>query len=379
MSVTLPGELVWALNLLGFNWPEADEDRLRECARHWRDFSAEMGSVLADADRVAAQVTAENTGRSIDDFGRYWRGIGGSGGHLAEAQEAASLAADCLDAFALVIEGLKVAVVAQLVIFVAEFTADQLAAPETLGLSEGAAAAEVAVTRSIMRALIDDGIRETTRLVLQQLRSRAREIFMQMLKRALLTGALSTGMDLVKQEYEINVLHDRSGLSVGELAAAGGTGAVIGAGSALIHLRLEGGGEPDPAPAGEPGTGPPTTVAPGDRGAGGGPPVHSRYPDGTPVHEGQQPGKIRGPDPAAAGAPHTVVKWDNVNGRVYKAREYGPGGVPIRDIDFTHPTFPNGRPRPDHVAPEQHLWIPNDPDNPRAGYKRGPGQPLEQP
>jgi hypothetical protein len=109
------------------------------------------------------------------------------------------------------------------------------------------------------------------------------------------------------------------------------------------------------------------------------PPVHSRYPDGTPVHDGNQPGRIQGPDPAADGAPHTRVQWDTLNGRPYKAREYERGGVPVRDIDFTVPTFPNGRPRPGHRAPEQHRWIPNDPSNHAAGHKRGPGEPLVMP
>ncbi len=104
------------------------------------------------------------------------------------------------------------------------------------------------------------------------------------------------------------------------------------------------------------------------------PPMHSRYPDGTPVLKGQQPGKVTGP---LSDEPHSVVQWDKTNERVYKAREYGENGVPIRDIDFTHPTFPNGTPRPDHTTPEQHIYIPNDPNNPKAGYKRGKGQPLE--
>jgi RHS repeat-associated protein len=105
-------------------------------------------------------------------------------------------------------------------------------------------------------------------------------------------------------------------------------------------------------------------------------PIHSRYPDGTPVYRSGRPGKIQGPDPAADGAPHTVLRWDDANNRVYKAREFGEGGVPVKDIDFTHPTFPNGTPRPDHVAPEQHRWEPN----PTGGTpRRGPGEPLEMP
>jgi hypothetical protein len=46
-------------------------------------------------------------------------------------------------------------------------------------------------------------------------------------------------------------------------------------------------------------------------------------------------------------------------------------------IHFTHPTYPNGTPRPGHTAPEQHRYTPNDPENPKAGYRRGPGEPLD--
>src|SRR5262249_42880623 len=59
--------------------------------------------------------------------------------------------------------------------------------------------------------------------------------------------------------------------------------------------------------------------------------IHSRYPDGTPVFEGEQPPKIKGPDPNAEG-PHTVLQFDENNNRVYKAREYDANGNPVRDI-----------------------------------------------
>jgi hypothetical protein len=106
------------------------------------------------------------------------------------------------------------------------------------------------------------------------------------------------------------------------------------------------------------------------------PEVRSIYADGTRVYEGQQPPRLpdydRSFDPAAQGTPHSVLRWDRVHGRVYQAREYGAGNTPMRDIDFTNPTFPNGRMRPGHPGPpHQHPWHPVNPNQPGAGYWRG--------
>ena len=105
------------------------------------------------------------------------------------------------------------------------------------------------------------------------------------------------------------------------------------------------------------------------------PRVRSVYADGTRVYEGQQPPRLpaynQSFDPAAQGAPHTVLRRDTINGRTYQAREYGPGNTPLRDIDFTNPTYPNGTMRPGHPGPpHQHPWNPLNPNNPGAGYIR---------
>lgn len=102
------------------------------------------------------------------------------------------------------------------------------------------------------------------------------------------------------------------------------------------------------------------------------PRVRSAYPDGTKVYQGEQPPKIMGPDPAAQGS-HSVLRYDTVNGRVYQAREFNEAGHPIRDVDFTSPTYPNGLPRPDHLPPpHQHSWFVNDPAiGPRSNFRRG--------
>ena len=105
--------------------------------------------------------------------------------------------------------------------------------------------------------------------------------------------------------------------------------------------------------------------------------MHARYADGTLVFEGQQPPRISGPDPAFQGRPHTVTRWDAVHGRAYQQREFDANGNPVRDIDYTNPTYPNGTARPGHPGPpHQHRWIPVDPANPRAGFRRGLPEPL---
>jgi hypothetical protein len=110
-------------------------------------------------------------------------------------------------------------------------------------------------------------------------------------------------------------------------------------------------------------------------------PIHSVYGDGTAVSAGRQPRRLGAPspDPLASG-PHVRLRWDDLNGRVYQAREFDELGHPIRDIDFTAPTFPNGAMRPHHSIPEQHLWRVNDSRiGPSSGWVRGPGRPMSPP
>ncbi|MFO0763124.1 MAG: RHS repeat-associated core domain-containing protein [Byssovorax sp.] len=112
---------------------------------------------------------------------------------------------------------------------------------------------------------------------------------------------------------------------------------------------------------------------------GGGPAYRSVYADGTLVVEGQQPPRLppNAPDPEATG-PHSRVRWDEVNDRIYQLREYDAAGNPVKDIDMTSPTYPNGTRRPDHLPPpHQHPFIINDPrGGPRSGFKRGSAEKL---
>lgn len=233
MSVTLPDELTWVLNILGFMWPEADEDKLRACAQAWRDFGAELTRIKQDARLVAANVTADNSGASIDAFDRYWHGVGGRGGDFDRAKEGADHMAIALDGMATLVEGVKLAVIVQLGLLATEIVADQVAAPVTLGLSEGAMVGEVIVTRAIMRRIIQEGIHQVTREIVHQLKGHVAELFVKImatgLRRSLVGAAYGAGADLTKQALDINVFHSRTHFDGTELIGATGTGAVLGA------------------------------------------------------------------------------------------------------------------------------------------------------
>ena len=64
----LPDSLEWVLEMLGFQWPTADEDKLLECAQVWRQFAADITEVQVQGVASAGNVLGENYGDSIDGF-----------------------------------------------------------------------------------------------------------------------------------------------------------------------------------------------------------------------------------------------------------------------------------------------------------------------
>lgn len=107
------------------------------------------------------------------------------------------------------------------------------------------------------------------------------------------------------------------------------------------------------------------------------PAVHSVYADGTIVLDGEQPPRIAGPDAGAVGNPHSVIRWDTLRGRIYQLREYDAQGRPVRDVDFTNPTYPSGRMRPGHPGPpHQHRWVPVAVQGVMTGLRRGIAEPY---
>ncbi|MET7478718.1 toxin glutamine deamidase domain-containing protein [Streptomyces sp. NPDC005648] len=153
----LPNELEWVLEMLGYNWPTADEDKLKDCAKLWRKFGDDVTELHTKANTSARQVVAHNAGDSIDAFTKtYAKFDSGGDGYLANAAQAAYIIATVLEACAYLVEFAKWAVIAQLIALAIEIAAAQAAAPFTFGLSEVGALGATQAARLIVRRLLKE-------------------------------------------------------------------------------------------------------------------------------------------------------------------------------------------------------------------------------
>lgn len=168
MSLTLPGELVWVLDLLGYTWPEVDEEALHKVAETWRAFGEELEEIQREGEGFARTVVAHNFGTAVDGFSKDWGAYTGANGedrYLPDAKAACEMIAFAFDAAAIAVLTAKIAVIVQLVALAIEIIAAQAAAPFTFGLSEVGALGATQATRLIVRELLDRLKREVMEAV----------------------------------------------------------------------------------------------------------------------------------------------------------------------------------------------------------------------
>jgi hypothetical protein len=156
MGVVLPDEVAWILGLIGVNWPNIDEDELRKSATELRTLASDLLDHGNATKAEIEQMLQDNSMQSLDLFEELWNQI--IAGHMPQLAEGFKAFAVALDVAAVVVTGMKVAAIVQLVALAAEVIADQAAAVVTFGASEALAAAQVAATRLIVKALEDQAV-----------------------------------------------------------------------------------------------------------------------------------------------------------------------------------------------------------------------------
>ncbi|MGW7492241.1 WXG100-like domain-containing protein [Streptomyces sp. NPDC054786] len=203
MSLTLPSEVAWVLDLLGYNWPDADEDKLLECAQTWRNFAESVNQASSSGSSAANEVTSANTGEAVEGFTNEWGSFSGGGdsgdNYLRDAAAAAEVIALAFDAAAIAVLAGKIAVIVQLVMLAAEIIAAQAAAPFTLGLSELGAAGATQATRLIVRQILDKIKREVMQAATKAMEHATMDAIKKMAKKAVSKEARKLARDYAKK------------------------------------------------------------------------------------------------------------------------------------------------------------------------------------
>ena len=151
MSIELPGPVVDFLNIVGVNWPQMNEDAVREFAGHVRDFASNVQDTHSAASSTISQMSSAYSGASYERLLDTWAQMSSS--HMQELHEGATVVAGALEGAADVIVAMKLEAIGQLVVMAATFVADQAAAVVTFGLAEAAEAAVIAGAKEIVKAL----------------------------------------------------------------------------------------------------------------------------------------------------------------------------------------------------------------------------------
>jgi hypothetical protein len=151
MGLQLPGELVEVLGVLGFSWPEADEEKLLELGQSWMNVAGVIQSRVQDADGAAALVWQSNQAESIDAFQAAWQAGDSPSERLAMAATGAQIIGAGLMVCAGIVLALKVNVIAQVTILALEIAQ----AIATAVVTFGASLLEIPIFRAATKLLLD--------------------------------------------------------------------------------------------------------------------------------------------------------------------------------------------------------------------------------
>ncbi|MFE0457946.1 WXG100 family type VII secretion target [Kitasatospora sp. NPDC058965] len=134
MAIELPDEVVSMLQFIGVNWPQVNEDKVREFATHVRTFATNVHETHQDSTATVKQLSEVYQGASYDALIRRWSELSNS--HMNDLVTACHAVADALDVAAGVIVGMKLQAIEELTLMAITFVADQAAAVATFGLAE---------------------------------------------------------------------------------------------------------------------------------------------------------------------------------------------------------------------------------------------------
>ena len=145
---TVPHELDYALDLLGFHWPNIDEDAVRDAATLLRSLREDLQGTLDTLDdRIDNDLSEAFTSKTATAYIEAW--TENRTQNMDQMLDLLPGVADGLDVFADAVVALKTKVIAELVITAAQLAATAASAVLTLGASAASAAILVARKKAL--------------------------------------------------------------------------------------------------------------------------------------------------------------------------------------------------------------------------------------
>lgn len=148
----LPGELVSLLSMLGYTWPEADEEKLFELGNRWTAYGGSLGASVQDLESAAQAVWQQNRGEAVAAFRKAWSDAEAPAANLRDGADGATLIGVGLMVAAGIVLVLKINVIVQLVMLAIEI-AEAIA---TAGPTLGASLLEIPIFKEITGLLINE-------------------------------------------------------------------------------------------------------------------------------------------------------------------------------------------------------------------------------
>lgn len=136
MAIMLPGIVADFLGFIGIQWPNINEDKVREFGQEVAQFGKEIENMHQGAGNTIKQVGDSYQGAAYEQLLATWAKM--SSDHLSELETGCQIVSEGCSIGADAIVGMKVAALAELAALAAEFVADQAAAFVTFGASEAA-------------------------------------------------------------------------------------------------------------------------------------------------------------------------------------------------------------------------------------------------
>ncbi|MGH3351812.1 MAG: hypothetical protein ACRDPS_14185 [Nocardioides sp.] len=153
MGMTIPSELDYVLDLLGYEWPNVDEDAVHDAAQLVRGLESDMRETLDGLESRMLELEADVKSKSVSALVRAY--AENRTANLDQLLDALPEVADGIDIVADAIVALKVKVIAELTITAAQIAAAAATAVVTLGASVAANAAIIAARKKALDIATD--------------------------------------------------------------------------------------------------------------------------------------------------------------------------------------------------------------------------------